>query len=405
MKSKTKRHLIVYFCALLVIGGLFAGTKVYVSRTQQKISQTQQEAVAQTKADVENRLQKVKVVELLPVPFTDMLVLPGTVSPHEDIDLAAKTGGTIDWIGPKEGQRVTKDEKLLQVNVSSIQTQVAEVRATYNQALKDYERIKKLYEEDITSKERLDNAKTTLERAKAALDSAMVSLRDGTLFSPIDGVVDRLHVDPGEFINRGQAVMKIVDIDQVYIELAIPEKDILYFQEGQSVDITMTISGRAGCESTNEMIGQQECQFTGTLDFISMTAEPSTRTYLVKAVVENPDQILRPGMIARAHLIRRQLEDAIAVPFFTIIDREEGKAVFVVEEGVAHVRPIQYGTFYKGLVEIRSGLQLGEQLVIVGQRNLVDGQRVEVTENITPLARQWISQGKDLSELSIDILR
>jgi membrane fusion protein (multidrug efflux system) len=110
-------------------------------------------------------------------------------------------------------------------------------------------------------------------------------------------------------------------------------------------------------------------------------------------------------MIVRAHLVRRDLQEAIAVPFFTIIDREDGKAVFVVEDGVARVRPIEYGIFQQGVVEIRNGLELGEQLVIVGQRNLVDGETVDVTDDITLLAKQWIDSGNDLSELSIDILQ
>ena len=136
-----------------------------------------------------------------------------------------------------------------------------------------------------------------------------------------------------------------------------------------------------------------------------MTADPSTRTYLIKVLVKNSNSILRPGMIVRAHLIRRELEEAIAVPFFTIIDREEGKAVFVVEDGVARTRLIRYGTFEKGLVEVQHGLNVGDKLIIVGQRGLVDGQKVEVTQDITPLAKQWIAQGKDISELPIDILK
>ena len=167
----------------------------------------------------------------------------------------------------------------------------------------------------------------------------------------------------------------------------------------------MSVAGQSNCENPKDVEGQKQCWFTGTIVFISMTADSATRTYIVKVLVDNSAGILRPGMIVRAHLVRRELEAAIAVPFFTIIDREQGKAVFVVEDGVARARQIQYGTFEKGLVEIRSGLNVGERLVIVGQRGLVDGQKVEVTQDITPLARQWITEGKDISELPIDILK
>ena len=269
----------------------------------------------------------------------------------------------------------------------SVKTRVAEARARYDQALKDYNRMKRLYNENITSKEQLDNAETTLNTTKASLDSVQVDLKDGTLYSPIAGILDRLYVDPGEFINPGQTVMKIVDIDQVYVELPVPEKDILYFEKGQEVKIQISSGDQGNCEDAQEGDAKGQCQFfQGVIDFVSMTAETSTRTYLVKVLVENPNRLMRPGMIVRAHLVRRELENAIAVPFFTIVDQENGKAVFIVQDGVAHERPIQYGAFAKGLVEIRSGLELGEKLVVVGQRNLVDGQKVEVTGDITPVS-------------------
>ncbi len=405
MKGNMKGNILVYFAAVLVIAGLAAGTMAYVKWAQNKQQQTQQEAVEQTQTEVETRLAKVKVVEIIPIPFIDILVLPGTARAYEDIDLASRLSGVIEWIGPKEGGRVKKGAKLLQVEVKSVETRVSDTRARYEQALKDYERARKLHGENIISKNQLDNAKTDLDTSKAALDSASVELGAGTLYSPISGILDRLDVDRGEYIEPGQTVMKIVDIDKVYIELPIPEKDILYFEKEQKVDLEISMPRQSACPNPKEVDGERQCWFVGTIDFIAMTADPSTRTYTVKVLVDNSSSILRPGMIVRAHLIRRELEEAIAVPFFTIIDREDGKAVFVVEDGVARARAIKYGTFEKGLVEVRTGLKPGDRLVLVGQRSLVDGQKVEVTQDVTPLAKKWIAQGRDLSELSIDILK
>ena len=91
--------------------------------------------------------------------------------PYEDIDLAAKSPGTVKWVVPKEGDRIKKGEKLLELNMESVATRVTEARARYNQAAKDYDRMKKLYEEQIVSKMQLDNARTTLDTSKAALDA------------------------------------------------------------------------------------------------------------------------------------------------------------------------------------------------------------------------------------------
>jgi membrane fusion protein (multidrug efflux system) len=393
MKRNIKRDIIVYLSVLIVGLGLVAGTRFYVKQAEIRNAEKQKLAVEQAEKEAAQSLPKVKVVEVMPIPFTDYLVLPGTVKAHADIDLAAKIGGTVKWIGPKEGDRVKEGEKLLEVDVKSQTTRVTEARAQYEQARKDYERTKKLYNENIVAKGQLDNAETTLKTAKAGLDSAGLNLDDGSLPSPIDGTLERLNVDKGENINSGQIVMRIVDIDNVIVELPVPEKDILYFKKGQQVKIEM------------EKIKGDKAEFTGTIEFVSLTAESSTRTYLVKVIVANPEHLLRPGMIVRAYLVRRQLDAAIAVPFFTIIDREKGKAVFVAEGDVAKSRLIEYGAFQEGLVEITNGLQIGDKLIIVGQRNLVDGEKVIVEADITPLAKQWIQSGKDLSQLPADILQ
>jgi len=167
----------------------------------------------------------------------------------------------------------------------------------------------------------------------------------------------------------------------------------LYFTKGQAVKVTF--------EKTNG----EKIEFPGTIEFVSLTAEQATRTYLVKVMVNNPEHTLRPGMIVRAHLVRRQLDAAIAVPFFTIIDREDGKGVFIIDGDIAKSRMIEYGAFQEGLVEVRKGLTLGEKLVLVGQRNLVDGAKVIVEADVTPLAKQWIQAGNDLSQLPADLLK
>ena len=387
------RDFFVYLGALIGLAGLVAGTWLYVKRAEKTTEVKEQQAVEQVKAEAQQRMPKVKVVEIIPMPFTDILVLPGTVKAHADIDLAAKVGGTVKWIGPKEGDRVKEGQKLLAVDVKAQTSAVADAKARYDQAVSDYERKKKLFAEKIIPKGDLESAETQVETAKAALDTAGINIEDSSLSSPITGTLDRLLVDKGENINVGQSVMKIVDIDRVTVELPIPEKDILYFKTGQDVNIEF------------ERGKGDSLEFPGKIEFVSLTADESTRTYLVIVGVANPNRLLRPGMIVRAHLVRRQLTEAIAVPFFTIIDREEGKAVFVLEGDLAKSRKIEYGAFYKGLVEVTSGLKLGEKLVIVGQRDLVDGTKVILEADMTALAKEWVQSGKDLSQLPADILQ
>jgi membrane fusion protein, multidrug efflux system len=392
MKHSVK-NFIVYPIAVLVFAGLAAGTYVYKQYADEQNRKKEHAAVEQARLDAIKQIPKVKVVEVFPVPFTDYLILPGTVKPFADIDLAAKMGGTVKTLGVREGQRVEKGAKLLELDIKAVSSKVTEVRVRYEQARKDYERVKQLYDDNISSKSQLDNAKTALDAAKSGLNSVALNVDDGTLLAPITGILDRVNVDVGENINIGQQVMKIVDIDQVIVELPIPEKDILYFTVGQDVQIVLE-------RSNNETF-----EFPGTIDFVSMTADQANRTYLIKVLVQNPDLRLRPGMIARAQLVRRKIPDAIVVPFFTIIDREDGKGVFVIDGDVAKAHTVQYGVFQRGLVEITSGLKVGEKLVVVGQRGLIDGAKVEVTADVTALTKLWLSQGKELSDIPAELLQ
>lgn len=217
MKRKTRRNIAVYLTALILFPALVAGFYFYGEYVAKRHEQTKQQADEQAKAEAEQRLPKVKVVEVMPVPLTDYLILPGTVRPYQDIDLAATSPGIVKWVGPKEGDRIKKGEKVLELDMKSVATRETEARIRYEQAKKDYDRMQKLYEEQIVSKGQLDNAKTLLDTSKAALDSVGINLDDGSLESPIAGILNELHIDAGEYISPGRTVMKIVNIDTVKV--------------------------------------------------------------------------------------------------------------------------------------------------------------------------------------------
>ena len=117
MKRKTKRNIIVYVSACIMFLVLVAGFYFYGEGAEKKVEQTREEADTKAKAEAERRLPKVKIVEVIPIPLIDYLVLPGTERPDEDIDLAAKSPGTVKWVGPKEGDRIQKGKKLLELDM------------------------------------------------------------------------------------------------------------------------------------------------------------------------------------------------------------------------------------------------------------------------------------------------
>ncbi|MCL5271287.1 MAG: efflux RND transporter periplasmic adaptor subunit [bacterium] len=380
------KKVFVYGVVLGVIALLFYGARLYAENSRREQSKAQE--AAPPGGDARNA-EAVKICRVFPVPLTDVLKLPGTVEAFDDIDLATRIPGTVEWVGPREGDRIAKGQRLLQLDVAGAQAQAARARTAHELAQIKLKRLGELRQNNIIAPEMYDNAEADLKTCKAALDEAEVNLRYGTLLSPIDGVLERRYADPGEHVDAGKSVMRIVHIDKVKVMLNVPEKDVLHFQRGQAADLVFD--------------NGQPHAFKGAIDWIAMAADPATRTYSMKILVDNPDHLLRPGMIVDARLVRRRIAQAVVVPFFTIIDREDGKAVYVVERGVARERPIDYGIFQGGTVEITRGLKAGDQLIVVGQRNLVDGQPVQVAQDVTEQARQFMTNGGDLSKLILDL--
>jgi membrane fusion protein (multidrug efflux system) len=385
-----KEKLLVYSGVLLLAGVLVAGAQLYAKNSQESQERKRREST-QNAADDAKRQTPVKVCAVFTQPFSDVLLLPGTVEAYDDIDLAAKMPGTIEWIGPREGDKVGKGEKILQMDVAAAQARLTQAKVAVELAQLKFARQQQLYDQKVSPVDQLDDARSALKNAEAALEAAQVAVNNGLLYSPIDGTVDRLYVDAAEHLGEGQTVMKIVDIERVKAVLNIPEKDILYFKRGQSVSL--------------EFSNGQRHTFTGTIDSVALTAERSARTYPVKVAVDNADKLLRPGMIVRASLTRRSLDKAIAVPFFLIIDREKNRVVYVVENGVARERVVQTGIIQGGQVEIVSGLKEGDMLVVVGHRNLFDGEPVMIAGDVTELARRFVEEKRDLSSLPLELLR
>lgn len=383
LRINKRGSVFVYLIAAAIIFVLFISAIIYSRLSKVRIEKTKSESIAS--ANESELLTKVKICKVFPQPLTDTLKLPGTVEAYEDIDLAAKMGGTVKWVGAKEGNRITKGQKLIKLDVELLEAQIAKAKTAYELAEINYNRYKKLYDEKALAKGSLDSADSLLKTTKADLEQAKVSLAYGTLTAPSSGILDRVDVDEGEHIDLGETIMKIVDLDTVKIVFNIPEKDILFFKTGQEVDLTVS--------------NGEDFNFKGKIEYIGMAADNSTRTYPLKIKVDNKEQHLRPGMIVKANLIRRQIQDAIAVPFFTIVEQEKGKAVFIIENGIAKEVPIKYGIFQNGMVEIVDGLKMGDQLVLVGQRNLANGEKVEISSDLTEIAKTYLATGKDLSQI------
>ena len=301
-----------------------------------------------------------------PTPIRDVLTLPATVEATDDILLAAKNDGAVEWLGAKEGDRVTKNQELVRIDTSSLVETVRSSEATEKLAKANFRRMQNLRKRNVASQGDLDVAESEYEQAKAGLAIARRNLDDATLRSPIDGVLEELLPDIGEFMNRGETAAHLVNLETVKLSLDVPEKDIGYFAVGQSAQVHRP--------------EPHEGAVDGRVSRSGVVADSLARTFTVEVTVPNPDREFLPGMITRVELVRRANANAIAIPVFVVLQTEDGPQVYVEKNGQAHARRVKLGVRQGMRVEVLEGLQSGDRLVVLGQRTLTDGAPVKVVQ-------------------------
>ena len=294
--------------------------------------------------------------------------LPGVLEAWEDLRLAAELDGPVKWIGPSEGDRVRRGEEILRIDPETVTANLAREQAEYDKVSRNFERIKELLADKIVSEKEYDEARSACDVARAELRRTEVECEKSTLSSPVDGVLDELLVDRGEYVSVGTPVAVVVDVDRLKALVEVPEKDVPYLRVGEKVKVLPAIiDGTAQARS-------------GEIIHVSFRADPETRTYLAKIAVDNSSGGLRPGMILRVEFVRRTFEQVVSVPLYAVIERNGQKAVFVEEAGVARLRPVETGTVIGDRVVVEKGISAGERLIVKGQHLVGDGAAVSVVE-------------------------
>jgi membrane fusion protein (multidrug efflux system) len=225
---------------------------------------------------------------------------------------------------------------------------------------------------------------------KADLDEAARSLDRTIIVAPMSGILNDFLMEPGEYASPGDVVAELVDIDQIKVLVDIPERDIGFLRIGQSAEI---VPLAADAERRS-----------GTITYMNALANESTRTTRIEITVENRrtpegltgsrleqrgDYYVRSGQIVKARLTRRILTNAIMVPLASVIPLEEGREVYVVRDRKAERRRVELGFIRGRSIQVVSGLQQGEQLIVAGHRLVSPGQPVSVVATEPP----WSEEG------------
>ncbi len=300
----------------------------------------------------------------------------GTAMANYSIELSSEIAGNYQLQKNKRtnrlfklGDKVKKGEVIIRLEDKEFENSIAINSKKLNLDINEQEnkKQKSLFEKGGVTLREMRNAEVQLTNARYDYENAQLKLAKMTVVAPFDGViVDLPYFTPNQKITAGKQLVKLMNYANMYMNVNLPEKEIVAVQVNQPAIVT------------NYTLPNDTLQ--GIVSQLSPAINMETRTFKGVMKIANPRLLLRPGMFVKADIEIAKAENVITIPKEIILTSRNKKRVFVVEKGVARMRTIKLGLENNEMVEVKSGLKLNEQLVIRGFETLRDGSKVKVVK-------------------------
>lgn len=285
----------------------------------------------------------------------------GTVRARLRAVIEAKVSGRLDQMLVVPGQQLKQGELLASVDAREVRARYDQAVAVRQQAEADLKRLTSLHSQNILSQSEFDTAQAKAHVAIASVAEAETMLGYTKVTAPFDGVITRKHADVGDLASPGKPLLEMEDARFLRLEADVPEAVIgrIALQDKLPVRITAL-----------------ERELEGVVSEISPAADPGSRTFLVKLDLPSTPG-LRAGQFGRAAM---PVGEAVSlrVPTSAVVQRGQMEMIFVADNGRAHLRLVKTGKRIGNEVELVSGANSGEKVVIEGAAGLVEGQPLNV---------------------------
>jgi RND family efflux transporter MFP subunit len=298
------------------------------------------------------------VAEVKPLTATEEVV--GTVRSKTRAMIEARVGGRIEALPVSAGQRVKKGELIAQLDVREIQARLDQARAALEQADRDLQRYAALMQQNVLTKAEFDNAEARQRIANGAVTEAETMLGYARVVAPFDGVITRKTAEVGDVASPGRGIVELEDPVVLRVETDVPEGLVSRVKLGANLGVSAAEIS-APCDAA--------------VSEIAPAADSASRTFLVKLDLP-ADSGLRLGQFVRVAVPVGD-RTLLRLPVSGVVVRGQMELVFVDANHTAQMRIVKTGRRAGGEVEILSGLEAGERVVVEGAAQLLDGQPLQ----------------------------
>ena len=295
--------------------------------------------------------------------FNSQIEAVGTAYAREQAALTAPVTERIVSIAYSDGAHVPKGAVLVRLAASEETASMSEAQARAQAAKLQLDRLKTLQARGFATNASVEAQSASYASARAQADEMQARIADRTITAPFAGVLGLRRLSPGAVIAAGTPVATISDIGQIKLDFTIAETQLSAVQQGQKIYATSA--------------AYPDLRFEGQVATIEPMIDPATRSVSVRALLPNPDGKIKPGMLLNVAIIT-SARTALAVPDTAIIAERDKQYVFTIgPDGTASRTEVQSGVRQDHMVEIRSGLTQGAQIVIEGTIKVREGGKVK----------------------------
>jgi len=348
--SKRKKIVIVF----IVVFVLFGAFRIVSNRLEDK---------GIVSSDVIN----IKVTSAAITTLESTSPLTGRLEPIEEVTLIPKAMGEVTNVYVELGQKVTKGTVLFELDKTQMATSFNQAKASYNDAQVNLTRMQTLYQEGAVSLQQYEQAKTQFTIAKESYTAAGDGMSNYVVTSPIDGYVTSINVDIGGIASQSVAAASIANIDKLEIDTSISETLINKIKVGDKVEVLVS--------------SVSDTPLSGTITALSPAPAAGSLTYPMKVTLDNETAEVKPGMFAEVIITSDKTANVIALPSRSVLIKSGKPVVATIEDGKRVIfRDVIVGVDNGTLAEIKSGIKIGDIVVIEGQYYLEETSEFNIID-------------------------